>query len=60
MTLLTFGWNGGLVLLPFIGFGVSIYCAIRYSKNKSLIPFWVGALIGALSIAGLIALILDK
>jgi len=49
-----------LLVLPLIGFGVSLYCGIRYAKNKSLIPLGVGALFLVLSVIGLIAIILDK
>jgi len=53
-------WHGGLLLLPLFGYGVAVYCLIRYSKNKSLIPLWVGIFIGVLSVVGLVALLLDK
>lgn len=49
-----------LLILPAIGFGVSLYCGIRYAKNKSLIALGVGVLFLTISIIGLVAILNDK
>ena len=59
MTLLNI-WNGGLILLPLIGFAVTGYCLHRWFTKRLIIPLVIGCFIGALSIIGIIALILDR
>jgi len=49
-----------LLVLPLIGFGVSLYCGIRYAKNKSRIPLWVGLFFVTISIIGLVVIISGK
>jgi hypothetical protein len=58
--LLGVGFSGGLVALPIIGAGVTAYCIYRYKKTKSLIPLGVGILFGALTIAAVIIMALEK
>jgi hypothetical protein len=48
------------LILPAIGFGVAVYCGIRYAKNKSLIPLWVGLFFATISIIGLVVIISGK
>lgn len=59
MTLLNI-WNGGLLLLPIIGLGITGYCLRRWFTKRMIIPLVIGIFIGALSIIGLAALILDR
>lgn len=59
MTLLNI-WNGGLLALPIIGLGITGYCLHRWFTKKLIIPLVIGIFIGALSVIGLVALIVDK